>query len=198
VACLTAEAQRTPLLVLEKGRPAAVPFFEAVAALGPGDVFVKGANAVDPAGRAGILAGNPGGGTIGRSKPYLVSSGAALILPIGLEKMIPSVPDAAAFTVWEEIDAAIGCKTNLLPIDIPGQKVITEIEALAILTGVKAKMLGAGGIGGSEGAVTLGVIGEPKQVRAALDLVKSIKGEPAAGGLRQACSECEEPCDMVR
>jgi len=198
LACATPEAKRGQLFVLQNGRPADIPFAAAITRLGPGNVFVKGANAVDPQGRVGILAGNPNGGTLGRAKAYLGPQGAGLIVPVGLEKLVPSVPAAAAFAAWEDIDASIGFKTNLLPIDIAGQRVVTEIEALALLAGVRAELLGAGGIGGSEGAVALGITGEPEQVRAALDLIKAIKGEPPVSGLRMTCAECEAPCDWVK
>ncbi|MDO8687822.1 MAG: hypothetical protein Q7K41_04455, partial [Dehalococcoidales bacterium] len=56
-------------------------------------------------------------------------------------------------------------------------KVVTEIEALAILFGVSAAMVGAGGIGGSEGTVVLVIEGGEASVDKAFGLIKSIKGE---------------------
>jgi hypothetical protein len=58
-------------------------------------------------------------------------------------------------------------------------KVVTEIQALALLAGVKATQVAAGGVGGSEGAVVLSIEGEEARVERAFELVKSIKGEPA-------------------
>ena len=40
---------------------------EVLAEMGPEDVFIKGANAIDPFGQAGVLLGGAGGGTIGRA-----------------------------------------------------------------------------------------------------------------------------------
>ena len=57
-------------------------------------------------------------------------------------------------------------------------KVITEVQALRILTGVTATHVGSGGIGGSEGTVVLSLGGKEKAVDNAFELVKSIKGEP--------------------
>lgn len=57
-------------------------------------------------------------------------------------------------------------------------KVLTEIQALAVLAGVKATHVGSGGVGGSEGAVVLSVEGEESCVDKAFALVKAIKGEP--------------------
>ena len=56
--------------------------------------------------------------------------------------------------------------------------VITEIEALEILTGVTAVHVGSGGVAGSEGAVMLALEGEKEVVVNAFELVESIKGEP--------------------
>jgi len=56
-------------------------------------------------------------------------------------------------------------------------QIVTEIEALQILTGVSAFQTGAGGIGGAEGSVHLMVRGSPEQVTAARDLVLEIQGE---------------------
>ena len=56
--------------------------------------------------------------------------------------------------------------------------IITEIEALAILTGVDAYLYSAGGVAGAEGAVRLLVDGTDEEVEETLKLIKSIKGEP--------------------
>jgi hypothetical protein len=56
--------------------------------------------------------------------------------------------------------------------------IVTEIEALQILTGVDAHLYAAGGIAGAEGAVRLLLEGSDDEVKAALNLVDSIKGEP--------------------
>ena len=61
-----------------------------------GDVVVKGGNAVDPQGNAGVLASNPQAGTIGALISFIAVRGLPIIMPIGLEKLVPSVPDASA------------------------------------------------------------------------------------------------------
>jgi len=38
--------------------------------MGPGDVYVKGVNTIDPNGNAAVLAANPDGGTISRVMSY--------------------------------------------------------------------------------------------------------------------------------
>jgi outer membrane receptor protein involved in Fe transport len=57
--------------------------------------------------------------------------------------------------------------------------IITEIEALEILTGVASVLYSSGGIAGAEGAVRLLLYGDKDSVENALGLIESIKGEPA-------------------
>ena len=197
VACGIDPATRSRFFVIDQGEPIDLPLPEAAKRLKSGDVFLKGANAIDPEGRTAVLAGSPTGGTIGMAKPYLGPDKAQLVLAVGLEKLIPSIPAAADFAELEEIDAAFGWKLNVLPVHIPGQFVITEIEALHTLTGAKTTLLGAGGVGGSEGSVVLGIEGNDEQVKAALDLCRSIKGEPPVAAAHLDCAECERPCSMM-
>lgn len=141
-----------------------------------GDIFIKGGNAVDHTGLAAVLASNDMGGTIGAAWGPLVQRGIELIVPIGLEKLIPDVREAVEFMAGNEINEAIGDKVGLMP--MLGAKVVTEITALEILYGVKAKCIAAGGIYGSEGAVVIVVDGEEQQVKNAMAGIKELKGEP--------------------
>lgn len=143
---------------------------------GPDDVFIKGANAVDPEGNAGILTSNIKGGTIGMAWPILTTRSCHLIMPIGLEKMVPSVIEAAKHSGIYHFKYSTGLPAKLTPVVLG--KVVTEIEAFAVLAGVKAYHLASGGVGGSEGAVVLALEGDEQRVKNALELVKSIKGEP--------------------
>jgi len=144
---------------------------------GPEDVFIKGANAIDPEGHAGIFASNPGGGTIGMCWPILTTRGSHLLMPVGLEKMVPSVLEASAHSGIYRFKYSTGLPVKVVPV-VTGT-VITEIQAFGILAGVEAYHLGSGGIGGSEGAVVLALEGDKARMRTAFDLVKAIKGEPA-------------------
>ena len=56
--------------------------------------------------------------------------------------------------------------------------IFTEIEALEVLCGVQAILIAAGGVAGAEGSVRLLIEGMDEDVEAAVELVKSIKGEP--------------------
>ncbi|MCP4643993.1 MAG: hypothetical protein GY851_26355 [bacterium] len=152
-----------------------VPLDEAVQELAPGDVVIKGANALDYANKtAGVCIGSPTGGTSGTIMPYVVARKAHLIIPIGLEKQ----------TVLPVMDAQLMMREPMESLnDIPSMflltgTIVTELEALDILTGVSAHQICAGGIGGAEGAVRLIVRGSRGQVKAALKLVESIHGEP--------------------
>ena len=143
---------------------------------GAEDVFIKGANAIDPEGNAGIRSTSVKGGTIGMCWPIVMPRGSQLIMPVGLEKMIPSVIEAALHSGIYRFKYSMGLPAKLMP--VPTGKVITEIQALAVLTGVRAYHLASGGVGGSEGAVVLAIEGDEDRVVKAFDLVKSIKGEP--------------------
>ena len=147
-----------------------------ILSFGPDDVFIKGANAIDPEGNAGILTSSLTGGTIGMAWPVVTPRGSHLILPVGLEKLIPSVMNAAKHSGVYYFKYSMGLPARLTPVVLG--EVLTEIQALAVLAGVKATHLSSGGVGGSEGAVVLAVEGEEPAVAKAFELVKSIKGEP--------------------
>jgi hypothetical protein len=140
-----------------------------------GDVVIKGANAVDPFGDAGVLASNSQGGTVGAIISFIMVRGLPVIMPIGLEKLIPSVSEACAGWGQRTLHKSMGEKVWLVP--VVGSLVITEIEALGILAGVDARLVASGGIGGSEGAVVLLLEGSEKNVDKAYEIVESVKGE---------------------
>ena len=139
------------------------------------DVFIKGANAVDPAGNAGVLMASGVGGTIGAALGVLMARGSHLIIPVGLEKLIPSVPAAVKKCGISRLKYPDGGTVGLMP--VVGGTVVTEIEALDILAGVKATHVASGGIGGSEGSVVVVVEGPDEKVRAAFELWEQVKGE---------------------
>jgi hypothetical protein len=143
---------------------------------GSGDVFIKGANAVDNEGNAGIYVSSVKAGTIGMAWPILTPRGCHLIILVSLEKMVPSVIEAAKHTGIYHFKYSTGLPIKLVP--VPLGEVITEIQAFAILAGVKAYHIGSGGVGGSEGSVHLSLEGDEERVKKAFELAKSIKGEP--------------------
>jgi hypothetical protein len=147
-----------------------------ILSFGPEDVFIKGANAVDTQGYAGILTTHSKGGTIGMCWPIVTPRGSHLIMPIGLEKLIPSVVEAAKHTGIYHFKYSTGLPAKLIPVELG--KVITEIQAFALLAGVRACHVASGGVGGSEGSVVLSLTGTEDRIEKAMTLVKSIKGEP--------------------
>jgi hypothetical protein len=166
--------------VIRKGKPLeGADSNVEILSFGPDDVFIKGANAVDAEGNAGVYSSSIKGGTIGMAWPILTPRGSHLIIPVSLEKMVTSVTEAAEHTGIYRFTYSTGLPVKLIP--VPLAKVVTEIQAFAILAGVRAYHIGSGGVGGSEGSVHLALEGEEKNVEKAFELVKSIKGEPPVG-----------------
>ena len=147
-----------------------------ILSFGPCDVFIKGANAVDPEGNAGILSSSLRGGTIGMAWPILTPRGSQLIVPVGLEKLVPSVTEAARHSGIYHFKYSTGLPAKLIP--VPEAKVLTEVQAFAVLAGVRAYHIASGGVGGSEGAIVLSLEGDQGKLDSAFELVKSVKGEP--------------------
>ena len=143
---------------------------------GPNDIMIKGANAVDRDGNAGIMASSVKGGTWGMFTPIMTGRNSKLIVTVGLEKMVSSVWDACEHSGIYYYKYSMGLPAKLTPAISP--KVVTEIQALGVLAGVEAYHVCSGGIGGSEGAVTLSVEGTEANVKKALELVNSLKNEP--------------------
>ena len=140
--------------------------------LNKGDIYIKGANVLNYEDDvAGILIGGKDGATIGNVIGHIIGKQVNLIIPIGLEKL-----------TYEDI--------NLLHLlaseeDFEGPRmwpvigtIITEIEALGVLTGVDAYLYSAGGVAGAEGSVRILVEGNEEEVSDTLELIESIKGEP--------------------
>jgi len=88
-------------VILEKGKVVDIPLPEAVKKLKPGDVVMKGANALDYKNK--LAAGNimvgpylgfvpgPDGGTTGITMPYIIARKVHLIIPVGLESRLQGI-----------------------------------------------------------------------------------------------------------
>ena len=150
-----------------------------VARFKKGDVVIKGANAIDHTGLTGTYASSLKCGTMGASWPLATPRGAHFLIPVSLEKMIPCVMTAAEHSgVWH-FAKSTGMPAKIVP--LVEAKAVTEIESLALLCGVRAYALGAGGVAGSEGSIHLGIEGDEDKVEAAFKLVKSLSDEPPVG-----------------
>jgi hypothetical protein len=136
--------------------------------LGYGDVYVKAANAVDSKGNAGVLIGSPDGkGTVGR---FMEKEGFDTIIPVGLEKLIPSVDEACKANP-RRLAYSMGMPVFFRKLE---GEVITEVEAFKILSDAKAIPIASGGVNGAEGSVTL--IIESERVEGIRELISRIKG----------------------
>ena len=140
------------------------------------DVSVKGANALDPTGNIGVFAADKAGGTVGGIWPTLTARGSHWIAPVSLERLVPSVIEAAKHCGNHLWDYTMGQSAGFMP--VVNAKVVTEVQALELLTGVTAVHVGSGGVAGSEGAVMLALEGDHDIVLKAFELVEAIKGEP--------------------
>jgi len=146
--------------------------FDVIDDLQEGDVILKGANALDPVrSRAAILIGHPKAGTIGAALQAVAGRRVRLILPVGLEKRITGDLDVLA----EKLNRPGISGARLLP--VPGE-VLTEIDAITLLTGATAELFAGGGVGGAEGSIWLAVSGNQRQMKTAEAVLKSAAHEP--------------------
>jgi len=193
--CVTPKSNKPKPIVIKKGKVLEDVGYEIFEEFGPEDVFIKGANALDPAGNVGVLVASPTGGTIGNALRYLLPRGSHIIVPIGLERLIPfSVYEVAEFTGIKNYKYGLGMYAALIP--IPNAKAITEIEAYQILANVDAIPIAAGGVSGSEGSITLVLEGDEESVKKAFEITKEIKGEPPLPAFTEECKECSWPCGL--
>jgi hypothetical protein len=176
---ITDAARRYDHHVFQKGKlttmttPELVPI---LANMGPRDVFIKGANAIDTLGAAGILLAGVGGGTIGTAWGYLTSNGVKTIIAAGLEKLVPtSLVEVAGRTGRNRLDKHMGLACGMMVVQ---GDIVTEVEAFRLLFDVDAIPIAAGAINGAEGARVLLLEGETENTEAAYDLAMQIRAEP--------------------
>ncbi len=175
-------------MILEKGKVVDIPLDDAAKKLKRGDVVIKGANALDYKNKiAAVNILHPEGGTTGTTMPIIVARKAHLIIPVGLEKLVAG--DMVDLTLkmrepLETLSAPAGSSKSLFPgHNIPSMwiltgEIVTELEAIKILTGADAFQCSAGGVSGAEGSVWIVFRGTRDQVKKALELTKSVQGEP--------------------
>lgn len=190
VLCQTAPEEKPPIIRIVRGQlnGPKPTMEETLRNFGSTGVFIKGANAVDPDGNAGVFCAHPEGGTIGFAYGIISARGLRLVVPVGLEKLIPSVPKAARYLGQESLYYHAGLKIGMLT--ITNGIVVTEIEALKILFDVNAIHVGGGGLNGSEGTVVIAIEAEKAQLNQAIDLYERIKGEPPLTPQKALCISC--------
>ncbi|MFH1486563.1 MAG: hypothetical protein ABIH46_10870 [Chloroflexota bacterium] len=155
--------------------------------MGRGDVAIIGANALDVQRKAAIMVAAPLGGSAGKLFPGLKANGVTVIIAVGWEKLIPcSIEEAVSAAGRDSVDMATGSAVGLIPLS---GTVVTETDAVEMLAGVKATVIGAGGVLGAEGSTTLVIEGEPAKVKKAWQLVQSVKGATLSG-VAESLVEC--------
>jgi hypothetical protein len=148
---------------------------QAVRKLKPGDVVMKGANALDYDKKlAAVVAASADGGTTGTILPYLGARKAHLVIPVGLEKQVAGDIVDITRKMRQPVKSLNWVPTMFL---LPGE-VFTELEAIELLSGVQVFQAAAGGIGGAEGSVRLVLRGPRNKIEAALELIDQVHGEP--------------------
>lgn len=193
VSCITDPDDRDGNWCIEDGKLIEADWLEFLNGFQPGDVFIKGANAIDPAGNVGVLLANSLGGTIGQAIGILRSRGITPIIPVGLEKMIPSCYQAEKVMGIFKDEYNLGIKVGYMALS--NTQVITEIEALKILCGIDAVQVASGGVGGMEGSVFLAADCESEaQANNLLDLVKAANRISPLKINKRKCSTCNLPC----
>ncbi|MFW5877490.1 MAG: hypothetical protein ACOCUP_00115 [bacterium] len=163
-------------LVLINGIIQDIPYSSALDGMNEGDIVVKGANIINyKNGQAGVLIGSPTGGTTGVIIPRIKERGLRLIIPVGLEK--ESTQDINQLDSYSRIPhETIG--RNMPEIWSIEGELFTELEAIRQFADVDPVHFSSGGIGGAEGAVTICIRGNQDEVAKALEIIRSIQGEP--------------------
>lgn len=175
-------------LILEKGKVVDIPLPEAAKKLKAGDVVIKGANALDYKNKmAAVNILDPNGGTTGITMPIIVARKVHLVIPVGLEKLVAGDLVDLTLKMREPMESLPVTMSGRPLTAFPGHmipsqwiltgEIVTELEAIKILTGATAFQCSAGGVSGAEGGVWIVFRGTRDQVKKALDLTKSVQGE---------------------
>ncbi len=173
---VNARLGETEEIVLVRGKRSKEDAEKTLSALGPGDVVIKGGNALDPWGIVGVLLASATGGTVGRYVAAALARGVDVLIPISVSKSIhTSVIDLSQEMGTGRIGLHDGLPCGMFPLH--GQ-IVTEIESLHLLFGVEAVHVASNGVGAGRGSVSLLIYGEDKAVRSAYELAASLHEEP--------------------
>jgi len=168
-----------PEVIFIKGQQTQLTLQDVVLQMKCGDVLIKGANALNyDQGLVGLLVGHPEGGTLGTIIGSAYGKGLHLICPVGLEKEIAEDIQALAELINQDPETSRQGMPSLWPVQA---EIVTELDALELLTDVEAHQIGAGGVCGAEGGNWLAVWGDEEQIEATRTLIESLQGEPAFG-----------------
>jgi hypothetical protein len=149
--------------------------FDVAEKLGPGDLILKGANALDAStGHAASFVDVRDGGPTTAVLAAVLGRHARLLVPVGLEKRV----SGNVLALDERL--AVGEGKGLRLCALPGPA-FTETDAIALATGARATLVGAGGVGGAEGAIWLAVEGSDEDIARVDTLMRQVLGEPGFG-----------------
>lgn len=168
---------------------------EMVQGFSKNDLIICGANAIDYKGNAAIMAGSPGGGNVGSSLSCWYTEGAKVIIPTGVEKMIPGdLDEIINKTGRTGKSIAWGMSVGLMPLK---GELFTEVEAIKQLANVDCFAIGAGGLGDAQGSITLEIWSpDNKEFDKIVEILKKIKlGNNEISGIEDSLIECEAICD---
>ena len=114
-----------------------------------------------------------------------------MVIPVGLEKSIPTpISKAATEAGIERMDHSMGMPVGLMPLI---GTVVDEVKAFQILAGAVAIPIGAGGVYGAGGAITLVIKGSTKEIENCLRIVNSVKGTEEPVVEPPECRDCKYP-----
>jgi len=119
-----------------------------------------------------ILIGHPKGGTIAVALQAVIGRRVRLILPVGIEKRISGNLDEIAL----RLNASDASGPRFWP--VPGE-VITEIDAITILSGATAELVASGGVCGAEGSIWLAISGGTSKETCIKEIIASLLNEPS-------------------
>ncbi len=124
----------------------------------------------------------------GSSLPFfqtLLIEGVPFLIAAGLEKLVPgNLGDVISQAGRKKVSFSYGSAVGLIPVF---GRIFTEVEALETLAGVKAWVIGKGGIHGAEGSTTFLIDGSPKEVMKIDKIYQRVRGSGLSG----------DPCNLI-
>lgn len=183
-------------IVYSKGKPVTGwTLYDLIDNMGPGDIYIKGVNAMDSNRKVGVLLGSMVEGTIGKMVKASAEKGFEILCPTGYEKLIPGTVDEACAFINHPKDYSMGVMCSMF---VFKPTVITEIDAFEILSGVKASVFSAGGLNCAEGAISIAVNGSEDEVNQAIEFAESVKGYDLPKVISPECISCKMPTCYIK
>jgi len=168
-----------------------IPLDELLDKMHSTDIYVKGVNAIDKEGIAGVWLGSLVEGTIGQVVKMSRAKNFKIFCPVGIEKFIPGSMEEAKKVSRSKIFYSMGCKVKLF--SFKPDVLITEIEAFEMFSEVKATITSAGGLAGAEGAVCITLEGKENALLDVIELAEKVKGAELPEIKLPNCLQCNMP-----